>query len=292
MKSDFLNFFKEAFSKASTSEKKGFLVLVLFSFVVVLIQFSLKIYEPKVPENIVEMEVQSIANDSIVTLDFKSNFYINPNLVSEDTIQLLGLSDYSVQDWKTKQEKGFVFRDEIDVLRIKGLTKKQFFLLEKHLTFSGEKRMFFPKSYPSYKKENYNVSSQEKAEVLLQFELNEITSEELARLQIRPFIADRLLKFREKLGGFVRLDQLKDVYGISDTELKILQKQPLNKEKIRFIDVRKGAFKEILKHPYLDFEHVKIVVKYRDTTKSYQKSVLLKILPDSVSTKVSAYLQN
>jgi len=290
MKSDFLIFWKELFSKASTSEQKGFWVLVLFSFGLIVFQLGLKIYTPDVPKEIQELELNSLSSDSSTTIDFKSTFYINPNTVSEDTIRLFGLTSYTVDDWMTKRNRGFVFKNEIDLLRIKGLTKKQFFQLEKHLTFSGLKREYSHKNYPSTK--NEVVSIETKAEVLPQFELNEITSDELAQLQIRSFIAERLLKFREKLGGFVHLDQLKNIYGISSSELKSLQNQTLNKDKIRFIDVRKGTFIEILKHPYLEFEHVKVIVKYRDTTKNYQKSILLQYLPDSVSRKVAAYFPN
>jgi len=290
MKSDFLIFWKKLFSKASTSEQKGFWVLVLFSFGLIVFQLGLKIYTPDVPKEIQELELNSLSSDSSTTIDFKSTFYINPNTVSEDTIRLFGLTSYTVDDWMTKRNRGFVFKNEIDLLRIKGLTKKQFFQLEKHLTFSGLKREYSHKNYPSTK--NEVVSIETKAEVLPQFELNEITSDELAQLQIRSFIAERLLKFREKLGGFVHLDQLKNIYGISSSELKSLQNQTLNKDKIRFIDVRKGTFIEILKHPYLEFEHVKVIVKYRDTTKNYQKSILLQYLPDSVSRKVAAYFPN
>ncbi len=292
MKSDFLIFWKELFSKASTSEQKGFWVLVLFSFGLIVFQLGLKIYTPDVPKEIQELELNSSSSDSSTTIDFKSTFYINPNTVSVDTIRLFGLTSYTVDDWMEKRNEGYVFKNEIDLLRIKGLTKKQFFQLEKHLTFSGLKREYSHKKYPSTKNENEVVSIQTKAEVLPQFELNEITSDQLAQLHIRSFIAERLLKFRDKLGGFVNENQLKDIYGISSSELKILQNQTLNKDKIRFIDVRKGTFKEILKHPYLEFEHVKVIVKYRDTTKNYQKSILLQYLPDSVSRKVGAYFPN
>ncbi len=52
---------------------------------------------------------------------------------------------------------------------------------------------------------------------LPKIELNTVTAEELETAAgIGPTIAQRVVKYRRLIGGFKRVDQLKEVYGISD----------------------------------------------------------------------------
>jgi competence ComEA-like helix-hairpin-helix protein len=76
--------------------------------------------------------------------------------------------------------------------------------------------------------------------------------------------ASRIVKYRNRLGGFASVNQLKEVYGI-DAELysKI---SPYIKSDGNYskINVNKLEFKQLLSHPYLNYKQVKAIVSLRD----------------------------
>ena len=76
--------------------------------------------------------------------------------------------------------------------------------------------------------------------------------------------ASRIVKYRNRLGGFAAVDQLKEVYGV-DAELysKI---RPYIKPDGNYskIGINKLEFKQLLSHPYLNYKQVKAIVGLRD----------------------------
>jgi hypothetical protein len=69
--------------------------------------------------------------------------------------------------------------------------------------------------------------------------------------------------YREKLGGFYQVDQLKEVYGLDSlwvNENKALLK--VGTGIYRFLEINKLEWKDF-KHPYLPYGQSKVVLVYR-----------------------------
>lgn len=65
-------------------------------------------------------------------------------------------------------------------------------------------------------------------------------------------ITKRILGFRKKLGGFVSLEQIKDVYDITtDMISKIFESFVLDSTKVRKINLQKASEKDLYNHIYL-----------------------------------------
>ena len=96
--------------------------------------------------------------------------------------------------------------------------------------------------------------SEKKAPSKIQIELNSATAEELVRLKgIGVVYANRIVKYREKLGGFTSVNQLKEVYGLADELLESIAPQlRLNATEIEKINISDADFKTLVKHPYID----------------------------------------
>ena len=80
---------------------------------------------------------------------------------------------------------------------------------------------------------------------------------------IGPGFAKRILTYREKLGGFYQVDQLKEVYGLDSIwvkENKALLK--VGAGVYRFLKINQVEWKEF-KHPYLPYGQSKVVLAYR-----------------------------
>ena len=83
--------------------------------------------------------------------------------------------------------------------------------------------------------------------------------------QIGVVMASRIQRYRERLGGFVSLDQLYEVRGMDSARYATIKPYiVLENKEIRIIDVNRDAFKALLRHPYLEYEQVKAIVNHRE----------------------------
>jgi DNA uptake protein ComE-like DNA-binding protein len=99
-------------------------------------------------------------------------------------------------------------------------------------------------------------------------EINTADSAQLVRLYgIGPSFAARILKYRGMLGGFFSCEQLLEVYGMDSTRYNGLKSNiRVDASSIQKIAVNEADFRTLLRHPYLDYETVKLIVNYREYT--------------------------
>ena len=134
-----------------------------------------------------------------------------------------------------------------------------------------------------------------KAYTAYPIDINRADSTELLPLPgIGPVFAGRLIKYRNLLGGYAFLDQLQEVYGISkETFERIADRIVIDTALIIKLDLNGATFRELLRHPYLEYEDVKALVNYREFKGSIQSIQQLQenfILADSVLQRVIPYL--
>lgn len=126
-------------------------------------------------------------------------------------------------------------------------------------------------------------------------EINSADSAALDELPgIGPSFAKRIIKYRGMLGGFVNTRQLKEVYGMDSVRLKgFINLIAIDTSAIRKLDVNSATFKELLAHPYLEFEQVKAISRFRDkkgTLTSPFELWAAGILADTLWNYLSPYL--
>jgi DNA uptake protein ComE-like DNA-binding protein len=82
--------------------------------------------------------------------------------------------------------------------------------------------------------------------------------------------AARIVKYRDVLGGFISINQLKEVYGVTDELFEniapFISEDDIGLEHCVKLNVNKLEFKEILAHPYIDYEQTKAIVNLRRRT--------------------------
>jgi competence protein ComEA len=82
---------------------------------------------------------------------------------------------------------------------------------------------------------------------------------------IGPSYARRIIKYREMLGGFAFRGQLMEVYGMDSARLNGFAGEiRIDTSRLRKLDINRATFKELLAHPYLDYDQVKAIAKFRD----------------------------
>jgi competence protein ComEA len=96
--------------------------------------------------------------------------------------------------------------------------------------------------------------------------LNNASIEDLTKLKgIGVKFAERIIKFRDKLGGFHSVEQLREVYGLPiETIDSIINQCEIGNRELTRIMINQLEASELAKHPYIDYKTANLVVKYRE----------------------------
>ncbi len=113
-------------------------------------------------------------------------------------------------------------------------------------------------------RENHNMSNPVKPVKIIG--LNTADTTALKKIPgIGPVFSARIIKYRELLGGFAHIRQLQEVYGINDTIYNNIKKfLTLDTIHIKKICINDVTFKQLLKHPYIDYYQTKAVFNYKN----------------------------
>ena len=157
---------------------------------------------------------------------------------------------YTSFEWRENQTAKLDFQPVVWEANYKAISPKLFVLLK-----SGVRRKGWV-NYGSYKS---GVRRKQQA-----IDINTADSTAWVALNgIGPGFAKRIMTYREKLGGFYQVDQLKEVYGLDSlwvNENKALLK--VGAGIYRFLEINKLEWKDF-KHPYLPYGQAKVVLAYR-----------------------------
>ncbi|CAM3638102.1 hypothetical protein FSS13T_02450 [Flavobacterium saliperosum S13] len=115
--------------------------------------------------------------------------------------------------------------------------------------------------YKEYPKQTVDIKSK-----IVIADINAATQEELMKVYgIGPGLSERILKEREKLGAFVSMEQMNDVWGLSPEVIENLNKhfKILVKPTITKLDINNASVKEMTKLPFFRYYQAKEIVTYR-----------------------------
>ncbi|MDR2954976.1 MAG: helix-hairpin-helix domain-containing protein [Prevotella sp.] len=96
-------------------------------------------------------------------------------------------------------------------------------------------------------------------------ELNKADTSALKRIPgIGSAYANRIVKYRSLLGGFHNISQLGEVWGIDTELLSNIMSYIIIRPEITQLEVNSAGYQELLKHPYLNKEQVKVIIDIRE----------------------------
>jgi DNA uptake protein ComE-like DNA-binding protein len=211
--------------------------------------YSISEQEYKILEPYISIELTSeVANkkdDSKTTIN---PFPFDPNTLTTEQAEEMGLHESVVNAIIKFREKGGRFKSSADLEKIYTLTKEEYAILEPFVRISNDTSL----SLPAKKK--------------VVVELNSADSLDLQQLQgIGPSFSRRIIKYRDLLGGFYSAEQLLEVFGMDSIRYRGIAGQvSVDNEKIRKININKVSIKEMTKHPYIEFYVAKSIINYRN----------------------------
>jgi len=217
-------------------------------------------------------------------------FEFDPNSISEKEWQRLGLSVKQIQVIRNFVSKGGKFYKKEDLKRIYSIPEAQYALLEPYIrivaTYYHNKPVNDGKLVKSAKP-NDQVS-------ISLIEIN--SADSLLLLTVRgvgPAFASRIIRFRDRLGGFYKIEQLKEVYGIDSLKFSQIKDQfSMNAVLVKKIDLNTAGFDQFKKHPYLTYKQMNAIIQYRKQHGNFQSIEDLKkvaILNEEIIRKIEPY---
>ncbi len=114
-----------------------------------------------------------------------------------------------------------------------------------------------------------------KKEKTVVMDINQATKEDLIKIYgIGEAISVRILKFKESLGGFVSMEQMKDVWGLSPEVIENLNSsfKVSGHPVVKKIDVNNASIKELAQFPYFNYQVAKQIVTFRSMNGDFKNS--------------------
>ena len=111
---------------------------------------------------------------------------------------------------------------------------------------------------------------------------------------IGPVFASRIVKYRNRLGGFYNKEQLREVYGIDSVKYQELKDQvEIDESLIKKININTATFDELKTHPYLRYNQINAIIQYRKQHGNYNNINDVKdinIITEENFRKIEPYL--
>ena len=222
----------------------------------------------------------------------------NPNTVSFEELLAFGLSKAQASNIVNYRDKSGGFRDKAHFRKLYCMTDELFALISPYLIFeSKNENKIESTAIEEAKTEKSDSKAQNKVREVLVLDLNACDSLDLQQIKgIGKVRAARIYKYGKRLGGYVNVEQLKEVYGI-DNELfeQIKGHFKVGKTDIRKININSDEIKYLTSHPYIDFQLAKAFIRFRkDYGKDFQSAEEIRyihFLSEQEAEKLIPYLK-
>lgn len=200
-------------------------------------------------------------------------FLFDPNRATDGEFLRLGFSDRQIATIRKYLDKGGIFRDKADFFKIRVISENQKRILSDWVVIESVKKTAI--------RENLVIEA-------VNVELNTADSIQLKQLPgVGGVLSKRIVKYRDLLGGFYSVSQLKEVYGLSEPTIRLIEKKvTVNIARIKKMDVNFADVNELSRHPYLHKNLANKIVKFRTKNGSIRD---LAILRDSMILNIDEY---
>lgn len=252
----------------SNQQQKGilglFLIIVVLQFVLFFADFQM------VPESDVKKQKWLSLNakiDSLESLQKKQPIKLypfNPNFITDYKGYKLGMSVVEIDRLFAFRKQNKYVNSAKEFQAVTGISDSLLATMAPYFKFPdwvNKKRLSKPVFFSNTASERFS----KKANIVVK-DINQATQEDLIRIYgIGEAISLRILKFKESLGGFVSMEQMNDVWGLSPevvqqlkTNFKISALPNLKK-----IDINNATIKELAQFPYFKYNLAREIVIYR-----------------------------
>ena len=217
----------------------------------------------------------------------------DPNTVDSMTLLHLGFKPWQAKNMLKYRAKGGRYRKKEDMKKLYGMTDSMYIALEPYIYILQDSIVIDSTKVDTVRLDSLPKWRSIKKDTILNLRTADTTELKLIR-GIGSYRAKMIVRYREQLGGYVRVEQILEARGmdkvIADSILShfyidsvVVNKMPVNKMRPEVLQ----------RHPYLNFEQAKAIYEYRRKhirIKSAEELKKIKGLNPTDIEKISIYL--
>lgn len=188
-------------------------------------------------------------------------FPFNPNTADSMTLLRVGLKPWQVKNLMAYRRAGGRWKDADDFKRLYGLSEEEFQRLRPYVQIPPAVKEVYFTEHDRARQDSLHHLRPEKFTQLTVLDLNTVDTLTLRKIPgIGVGYSRSIVSYRERLGGFVSVAQLKDIEGLPARieEWFSVEEQVA----VRTISINKSNFKTLVRHPYLSYEQVKVITTH------------------------------
>ena len=193
-------------------------------------------------------------------------FPFDPNTASKKDFVKLGLSERTANNIVNYRKKGANFETKAEFKKVWGITEDDFNRLSPYINI-----------------------------VVKMVDINTATATDFKELRgIGESLSNRIIKFRNQLGGFTSIDQLGTMYGLTkETFVSIKPKLKRTNTQIKKININTATSDDLKAHPYIKWKEANLIIEYRNQHGNYKNIediMLIRAFKQPFFDKIKDYL--
>jgi competence protein ComEA len=218
-------------------------------------------------------------------------FYFDPNTISGEGWKKLGLRDKTISTILNYRSKGGKFSSPGDLKKIWGIFPDE---ADRLIPFVQIAKSIEANAAINGNYREYPQSTATPIRPVKMVQINEADSTELIGLPgIGPKLSQRIINFRSKLGGFYAIEQVSEIYGLTDSVFQKIRPKLLISGPVKKININTALFEDLHKHPYIKFDLAKAFLLYRQQHGNFSKVEDIKkimLVDEDLFRKLSPYI--
>jgi DNA uptake protein ComE-like DNA-binding protein len=273
-------------------------VFLLFGIIVILqsvyffVDFSAatKYYPEKQKWLSLQSQIDSMKADG--QKEFSKMYPFNPNFISDYKGYKLGMSVEEIDRLLSFRKENKYVNSSKEFQNVTKVSDSLLNAIAPYFKFPDWVNK--KKEFKEYK--NYSNQAFAKKERIVLIDINQATQEDLVKIYgIGEAISLRILKQKESLGGFVSMEQMKDVWGLSPEVVENLNAHFKVSVLPNFkkIDINNASLKELSQFSYFRYALAKEIVTYRSmkgNIKNIEDLIKIKGFPVDKAKIIDLYL--
>jgi len=220
-----------------------------------------------------------------------SLFYFDPNIISADGWKKLGLRDKTIATIMNYRSKGGRFKTPEDIKKIWGLPAHDAERLMPYINIASNDKAAVIKNYSNSFPERKQFSNTKNyAPVNIN---SGDTSAWIALPGIGSKLSQRIVSFREKLGGFYSVEQVGETFGLHDSVFQKIKPWLQVSGDIKKININTATIEELKAHPYIRYQLGNAIIQYRAQHGNYKHITDLKkimSIDEAMYNRLSPYI--
>lgn len=218
-------------------------------------------------------------------------FHFDPNTASVNDWIRLGIREKTANTIQKYVSKGGKFYKPDDLKKIWGMSENDVNRLIPYVSIKSAE-----KNYSHFQKKEFSENgSYNSKKSLDKIDINFADSTAFIALPgIGSKLANRIISFREKLGGFYSIDQIGETYLLPDSTFqKIKPHLIVNSKATKKININSASVDEMKSHPYIRYYIANAIFQYRKQHGNFQSVEEIKkimTVTDEIYNKAFPYL--